>query len=74
MTQLALKEGALKALERTWKKFESIDSVEDLERQFLQGNGLSDNTYRTYRQALKDFYEWSDGKHPFQVTAADIEA
>lgn len=54
--------------------FDSIKSFDDIERVFLRGAGLSPNTYRTYLTAVKQFYEWSKGTHPLQVTPADVEA
>jgi hypothetical protein len=41
---------------------------------FLLGQGLSPNTYRSYLQAVKQFYSFTEGKHPLQVTSGDIEA
>ncbi len=41
---------------------------------FLKGAGLSPNTYRSYLQAVKQFYVFTGGKHPFQVGPADVEA
>ena len=54
--------------------FGSIHSFEDIERVFLLCAGLSPNTYRSYKQAVKDFYRFTEGKHPLQVTPGDIEA
>jgi integrase/recombinase XerD len=53
---------------------DSIQSFEDIERVFLLGAGLSPNTYRSYLQAVKQFYSFTEGKHPLQVTPGDIEA
>ncbi len=53
---------------------DSIQSFEDVERVFLQGAGLSPNTYRSYLQAVKQFYAFTEGKHPLQVTPGDMEA
>ena len=53
---------------------DSIQSFEDIERVFLLGAGLSPNTYRSYLQAVKQFYHFTEGKHPLQVRPGDIEA
>ncbi len=53
---------------------DSIKSFADIERIFLLGAGLSPNTYRSYLTAVKQFYQFTEGKHPLQVTPADIEA
>jgi integrase len=61
-------------LQHAQELLEGIHSFEDIERVFLQGAGLSPNTYRCYLQAVKDFYRFTNGKHPLQVTPGDIEA
>ena len=71
---LVTKEDVLQRITRAWDTFQDISSFEDIERVFLRGQGLSVHTYRTYKQAVKKFYEFTGGKHPLQVTAADIEA
>jgi len=53
---------------------DSIQNFADIERVFLKGAGLSANTYRSYLQAVKQFYAFTEGKHPLQVTPGDIEA
>jgi len=53
--------------------FCSIKSFEDIERIFLRGQGLSYNTYRSYLTAVRQFYEFTDGLNPLQVTPAWIE-
>ena len=40
---------------------------------FLQGAGLSPNTYRSYLAAVRQFYDFTGGLHPLQVKPADIE-
>ena len=50
--------------------FDSIRSFEDLKREFLLGEGLSPNTYRNYLQAMKRFYEFTNGLHLFRRTYA----
>jgi integrase len=54
--------------------FDAIHSFADIERTFLLGAGLSPNTYRAYLVAVKQLYEFTEGKHPLQITPADIEA
>jgi len=54
--------------------FDSISSFEDIEKIFLKGAGLSPNTYRSYLQAIKQLYEFTDGLNPLQITPAHIEA
>ena len=49
-------------------------SFADLERRFLQGQGLSPHTYESYLAAVKQFYAFTGGKHPLQVIPGDIEA
>ena len=71
---LITKEDVIKRISTVWDTFQNISSFEDIERVFLRGQGLSAHTYRTYRQAIKKFYGFTNGKHPLQVTAADIEA
>lgn len=66
---LTMQQKALEAI----KTFESISSYRDLELWLMQGQGLSQNTYRTYMQAVKDFYEHTGGLHPLQWTAAAVE-
>jgi integrase/recombinase XerD len=66
--------GLAAGLREAQRIFESVKSFEDIERVFLKGAGLSPNTYRCYLSSVKQFYQWSGGKHPLQVTAADIEA
>ena len=40
----------------------------------MRGQGLSPNTYRSYLEAVKQSYAFTEGKHPLQVTPGDIEA
>ena len=51
----------------------SIKSFENIERIFLRGQGLSPYTYSNYLQAVKQFYQFTRGLSPLQVTAAHIE-
>lgn len=60
-------------LERAERIFHEIRNFEDVERIFLKGAGLSPNTYRAYLGAVKDFYTYTEGLNPLQVTAAHIE-
>jgi len=55
--QLVVFEDAKKQIVKALDAFENIKDFEDVERVFLRGQGLSPNTYRTYRQAIKTFYE-----------------
>ena len=81
MTELVLRDdfrrsfpGIAEGLRKAQEVFETVQSFEDIERVFLKGAGLSPNTYRAYLEAVKQFYRFTDGKHPLQVGAADIEA
>jgi integrase/recombinase XerD len=60
-------------LQRVQSILESIQSFEDIDRIFLRGQGLSHNTYRSYLAAVKQFYKFSGGLNPLQVTPAWIE-
>ncbi len=64
----------VEGLRKAQSVFDSIKSFADIERVFLKGAGLSPNTYRTYLQAVKQLYEFTEGKHPLQVRPSDIEA
>jgi integrase len=66
---ISLQNKALEAI----KKFQEIESFQDLELWLLNGRGLSDNTYQTYLEAVKQFYTYFDGLHPLQWTPAHIE-
>jgi len=63
----------IEGFKKAWKIFNSINSFEDIEREFLLGRGLSPNTYRNYLGAVKRFYEFTGHMHPLQVKPADIE-
>ena len=65
---------AVEGLKKVSSFFEQIRSFEDLERLFLKGSGLSPNTYRSYLEAVKQFYQFTKGLNPLQVRPADIEA
>lgn len=52
----------------------SIESMADVERLLLRGQGLSANTYRNYLGAVRSMYTFTDGLNPLQWTPADIEA
>ena len=64
----------VQGLQKAQSILDSIKSFADIERVFLLGAGLSPNTYRSYLQAVKQFYAFTEGKHPLQVTPGDIEA
>jgi len=81
MNELTLSAGMAQAfpslfegLRKAQSILDSIQSFEDIERVFLLGAGLSPNTYRSYLQAVKQFYHFTEGKHPLQVRPGDIEA
>jgi len=64
----------IEGLHRAQNIFESIKSFEDIEKIFLKGAGLSPNTYRSYLQAVKQLYEFTDGLNPLQIQPRHIEA
>jgi integrase len=64
----------VEGLKKASDLFERIKSFEDLERLFLEGSGLSSNTYRSYLEAVRQFYQFTKGLNPLQVRPADIEA
>ena len=51
----------------------TVRNFDDLEALYLRGDGLSANTYRNYRLAVKDFYNFTDGLNPLQVSIGHIE-
>jgi len=55
------------------KKFQEIESFEDLKMWLLQGRGMSPETYNSYLESIKQFYKLFDGLHPLQWTPAHIE-
>lgn len=63
----------IEGLRKAQSILDSITSFEDIERVFLKGAGLAANTYRNYLGSVRAFYQYTEGKHPLQVTAADIE-
>ncbi|MBA7481040.1 Tyrosine recombinase XerC [subsurface metagenome] len=64
----------VEGLKRAQSIFDSIKNFDDIERLFLKGNGLSEHTYRSYLTAVKQFYEFTNGLNPLQITAAHIES
>jgi len=60
-------------LKRAYMLFEAVQSFDDVKNTFLIGSGLSEATYGAYLQSVKQLYEFTGGKHPFQHTHADIE-
>jgi site-specific recombinase XerD len=62
------------SLEKTFKLLKKIKSFEDVERVFLKGAGLSINTYKSYLESVKQFYEYTNHKLPTQCLPNDIEA
>ena len=63
-----------KNLEKTCRILSKIKSFEDIERVFLKGAGLSINTYKSYLEAVKQFYRFTNNKLPTQCTPGDVEA
>ena len=63
----------VEGLKKAENIFSQINSFEDIERLLLRGAGLSPNTYRSYLEAVKQFYSFTDGLNPLQVKPADIE-
>ncbi len=61
-------------LKRAESIFDSIKDWKDIKRLFLDGSGLSANTQKNYLWDMKSFYEYTGGKNPLQVTAADVES
>ena len=61
-------------LKRAQRIFNSINSFQDIEDTFLKGAGLSDHTYRSYLQAVKEFYAYTNGLNPLQCKPSHIEA
>jgi site-specific recombinase XerD len=66
--------GIAEGLRRVARIFENVKSFEDVEQYFLKGAGLSVNTYRAYLGAVRDFYTFTNGLNPLQVTPAMIES
>jgi len=64
----------VEGLKKAQNIFDSIKGFEDIERVFLKGNGLSQNTYKSYLQAVKQFYDYTEGLNPLQVKPSHIEA
>lgn len=61
-------------LKKAMAVMEEVKTFEDLERIFLKGAGLSINTYKSYLQSVKLFYEFTNSLNPLQVRAGDIES
>ena len=59
----------MKAVDR----MNSIRNAADLEAVYLRGEGLSPNTYLNYSRTVKQFYEFTEGLIPLQVTAGHVE-
>ena len=66
--------GLAEGMKRAAELFDAVQSFEDLERTFLKGAGLSENSYRSYLTAVRQFYQYTHGLHPLKVRAGDIEA
>jgi len=63
----------MEGLKRASNVFDSIKDFADIERVFLKGAGLSRNTYKSYLESVKQFYEYTNHSHPLQCTQGDIE-
>lgn len=61
-------------LKKAQNIFNEIKSFTDIERIFLKGTGLAENTYRSYLEAVRQFYLFTKGLNPLQVRPGDIEA
>ncbi len=61
------------AMQKVENIFMQINSFEDLERIFLKGQGLSSYSYKTYASAIRQFYNFTGGLNPLQVSPAWIE-
>ena len=64
----------VKQLRKASEILEGIESFEDIENVFLRGRGLSPATYRVYAVAVRQFYEFTGGLHPFQAKPHHIES
>jgi len=77
MNELTTMEGKvpsiMEGLKRAENVFDSIKCFADIERTFLKGAGLSVNTYKSYLESVKQFYEFTNHRHPLQCTQGDIE-
>lgn len=75
MNEVAIKTNSYEDwVEKVQQPFQSIRTWKDLEVWILQGQGLAGNTYDAYAQALRQFYEFTEGLHPKQWTPEYIEA
>ncbi len=59
-----------------------IEDWDDFENRFLYGAGLSENTYRNSKSAIKQFFDWTKTlpenksdmmRHPAEITLRHIE-
>ena len=81
MNEITIKENGIgdqfptikEGLTRARYIFDSIHSFEDIENVFLKGLGLSRNTYKSYLEAIKQFYHFTNGLNPLQCTDKHIE-
>jgi len=53
--------------------YERINTVEDLINTFVKDAGKSQKTYAMYASAIRHFFSYIGHKHPWQITAGDIE-
>ena len=42
----------------------NVKGWDDFQRRFLMGTGKSKNTYRSYLESCKQFFDFTDGQHP----------
>ncbi len=61
------------AIASTYKLCGLINSFDDVENYLLKGAGLAAGSYRTYMTAVRQLYRYTNGLHPFQITAGHIE-
>jgi integrase/recombinase XerD len=63
-----------KGIEKAKNIFDSIHSFKDIENVFLKGSGLSRNTYKSYLEAVRQFYNFTNGLNPLQCTEKHVES
>ena len=71
-----------RGLEKIYSVLNDISDWDDFENRFLYGSGLSENTYRNSKSAIKQFFDWTatihENKsgmmiHPSEITLRHIE-
>ena len=48
-----------RGLEKIFSVLNGIENWDDFENRFLYGSGLSENTYRNSKSAIKQFFDWT---------------